>query len=199
MFTGIIEEIGTISRIQRIGQSRTIEIHAQKILADLKVGDSIAVNGVCLTVLKFNRNSFIADISTETLLRSTFSVAKVGDKVNLERAMLMQDRLSGHFVTGHVDSTGKIRKLKPQQNWVDLEITVAPEFMQYIVSKGSIAVDGISLTIVDILRDSFSIAVIPFTAQQTTLGSKSVGNLVNLEYDLLAKFIVKQISKIKQK
>ncbi|MCX7919503.1 MAG: riboflavin synthase [bacterium] len=196
MFTGIIEEVGKIRRMLRLNQSLHIQIEAAKVLSGLKIGDSIAVNGVCLTVVTFTGSGFEADIIPETVQRTTFSHVKVGDPVNLERAMQMHDRFHGHFVQGHVDGVGKISRIIRQSDTFELQITVPSELVHYIVPKGSIAVDGVSLTVVDVTRDSFRVALIPFTREQTTLGNKTVGSFVNIETDILAKYIIKQITQI---
>ena len=191
MFTGIIEEIGKISRMQKTGLSRRIAITAQKVLEDIHIGDSIAVNGVCLTVVKFTQTEFEAEVMPETVSRTTFANAKVGDRVNLERAMRLQDRVSGHFVTGHIDGVGKIQKLLRSRDKFEIEFSVSQDLLRAIVSKGSIAIDGISLTVVAVTPRSFSVSLIPFTGEQTTLGSKAVGSLINIETDILAKYIKK--------
>ncbi|MFB3897085.1 MAG: riboflavin synthase [bacterium] len=191
MFTGIIEEIGKLNRVQRSGLSQRVQISAKKILEDIHIGDSIAVNGVCLTVTKFSATEFAADIMPETVQRTTFAIAKPGDLVNLERALRYQDRVNGHFVAGHIDGIGKLRKIIRRQELFELEITANQNILASIVPKGSVAIDGISLTVINVLRQGFTIGLIPLTAEQTTLGKKSVGSMVNIETDMLAKYIQK--------
>jgi riboflavin synthase len=191
MFTGIIEELGKINRIQKLGRTLRIQVTAKKILEELKPGDSIAVNGVCLTVVKYSATSFDADIMPETVSRTTFSTMKSGDTVNLERAMRFQDRFSGHFVTGHIDGIGKITRIERQQLQCEFEVTVNTELLRYMVPKGSIAIDGISLTLIKVTSRNFTVALIPFTVERTTLGAKKVGNLVNIETDILGKYVKK--------
>ncbi|MDI6784649.1 MAG: riboflavin synthase [bacterium] len=192
MFTGIIEELGKINRIQKLGRTLRIQVTAKKILEELKLGDSIAVNGVCLTVVKYSATSFDADIMPETVSRTTFAYAKIGERVNLERAMQLPDRVNGHFVTGHIDGVGKIQKLLQSRDEFEIEFSVSPDLLRTIVPKGSIAIDGISLTVVKVTRNGFGVSLIPFTTEQTTLGSKAVGSLVNIETDILAKYVQKQ-------
>jgi riboflavin synthase len=196
MFTGIIEEIGKLNRIQRIGLAQRVQISAKKVLEDVHIGDSISVNGVCLTVVKFSKTEFESDIMPETIQRTTFSVAKSGDLLNLERALLFQDRINGHFVSGHIDGIGKLRRIIHHRELFEIDIAVSSDLLSAIVPKGSVAIDGISLTVIKVSRQGFTIGLIPLTAEQTTLGNKSVGSLVNIETDMLAKYIQKQITQI---
>jgi len=185
MFTGIIEELGVVKDIRRQSRSILVEITGKKAIVDLVIGDSIAVDGVCLTVIEKTLNSFKAELVEETLKKSSLKDLKIGDKVNLERAVKAEGRFSGHFVLGHVDGVGLIR------NWKngEMEITYSQELSPYIVSKGSIAVDGVSLTVAEVKKGSFSVALIPHTAKMTTLGFKRVGDKVNLETDILGKYV----------
>ncbi|OGB87041.1 riboflavin synthase subunit alpha [candidate division WOR-1 bacterium RIFCSPLOWO2_02_FULL_46_20] len=193
MFTGIIEEIGIIASIIRAAQSGRLTLSASKSFAALKTGESIAVNGVCLTVTNVRRNFVEFDLSAETFRKTNFQDLKVGDKVNLEKALLMANRLGGHLVMGHVDGVGEIKKKINLGAGFELHLSVPSELLRYMVPKGSIALDGISLTITD-LRDELSVvSVIPHTAKTTTLGEKRIGDRVNLEVDILSKYIEKHL------
>lgn len=194
MFTGIIEEIGKIQKIERRPRSVAIFIGAAKIFVDLKLGDSISVDGVCLTVKDIKNNTFSADLSDETLSRTTLRKIKLGEKVNLERSTKMSDRLGGHFVTGHIDTIGRIISKKPQGDSVLLNIEAEKKFLDYLVPKGSVGVDGISLTLIDVLNRDFTISIIPFTLKNTTIGLKKIGGKVNLEADIIGKYVKKYIS-----
>ncbi|MFT4145969.1 MAG: riboflavin synthase [Mobilitalea sp.] len=191
MFTGIIEEIGIIKTIKKGAKSVIFTVACNKILDDLKPGDSVATNGVCLTVTDINNCSFTADVMNETLSKSSLGSLNTGSKVNLERAMPANGRFGGHIVTGHVDGTGKITSIKKDDNAVWYTIKTNPKLLQYIIEKGSIAIDGISLTIAKITPESFSVSVIPHTAKYTTLYEKSIGYSVNLENDIVGKYIEK--------
>ena len=190
MFTGIIEELGTVISIKRHPKGARFTIQANEVLNDTRVGDSISVNGCCLTIVNKTTHEWECDLVEETLNRTNFKDLKEGEKVNLERAVRFQDRINGHIVQGHIDGTGKIidkDHLTDGSYW--LSISASPNLLRYIVTKGSIALDGVSLTIADLKNDSFSIAIIPHTAQATTLGFKQIGGEVNIEVDLLAKYI----------
>lgn len=190
MFTGIIEEVGTVQTVQRSGNSSFIRIQAKKVLSDVHLGDSIAVNGVCLTVTQFDSTTFQADVMNETLSRSSLGSLRSGSPVNLERAMSAEGRFGGHIVSGHIDGTGVITDIK--NDGIAVWYTVsAPELMRYIVEKGSIAVDGISLTVAKVTETGFSVSIIPHTASETILSSKKVGDIVNLENDIIAKYVEK--------
>ena len=189
MFTGLIEEIGQVR--QNISSTRILSICAKTVLEDMKIGHSIAVNGVCLTVKDFDEQSFIADVAPETLGRSTLGRLLTGDKVNLERAVAANGRFGGHFVSGHIDGTGKITHKKEEGNAVWMEIEIPLELSNLIVEKGSIAVDGISLTVAAVKSLKCIISVIPHTGSQTTLVNKNVGDLVNLETDFIGKYVEK--------
>ncbi len=189
MFTGLIEELGTVEKIRSKGSSIHLTIKASTVLEDMKTGDSITLDGACLTVIDVTPDSFSVDVVAETLKRTTLSRLKVGDTVNLERALKGSDRLGGHLVTGHIDGVGRIRERKAQGDNFMLRISALSEIIKYIIPKGSVAVDGVSLTVVEVIRDSFTVAVIPYTAKMTTLGRKGAGSLVNLESDLLGKYV----------
>ena len=187
MFTGIIEQIGTVKNISKSG------ISIESKYNDIKPGDSIAINGVCLTVTLLSGNTFMVDVSEETAGKTNLRELQPGDKLNLERALKFNDRVDGHFVTGHVEGIGKITGIKNNQDKISKLITVSfpKELGKYIVEKGSIAVDGISLTAVNVTVKTFSAAVIPFTLNNTILGLKKTGSTVNLETDMLAKYVEK--------
>ena len=189
MFTGIVEELGTIARLQRNSQDATLEIHAQTVLADANIGDSIAVDGACLTVRACTADTFLADVSAETLHRTTLGERKSGEQVNLERALRLQDRLGGHLVLGHVDEVGTISGWKDEGTSTRMQVTLSEQARRYIAYKGSIAVDGVSLTIANVVTDGFEVALIPHTKQMTTLGTKRKGARVNIEVDLLARYV----------
>ncbi|WP_040951242.1 riboflavin synthase [Gorillibacterium massiliense] len=190
MFTGIIEEIGNMKRIHRQGQAMILTVSASKVLEDCHLGDSIAVNGVCLTVIAFDRNTVSMDVMPETYRKTNLRNLQPGDRVNLERAMAAGGRYGGHMVQGHVDTSGTIRSKVREENAVVYTIQPdASHIMKFIVSQGSIAVDGISLTVVKAGDESFTISIIPHTLDQTILADKEVGDAVNLEADILGKYI----------
>ncbi|WP_017756283.1 riboflavin synthase [Calidifontibacillus oryziterrae] len=199
MFTGIIEEKGTVKAISKASDAIKMTIEAPEILKDVHLGDSIAVNGVCLTVTTFDNNSFSVDIMPETVKATSLRDLTPGSKVNLERAMSANGRFGGHFVTGHVDGIGTIRKKKPVANAVYYEIEVDEGLLRYLLLKGSITVDGTSLTIFNLSDKTFTISLIPHTLSETILGSKSVGDIVNIECDILGKYIEKFLLKSKVK
>ncbi len=180
MFTGIVEEMGTIGSLD----GERVRFHAERVLDDVGLGDSIAVNGCCLTVVAHGDGWWDADVSAETLARTSLGAAEVGDAVNLERAVRADDRLGGHVVQGHVDAVGEIVEPVP-----DLRVRVPATLRRYIVEKGSITVDGVSLTVVEPLDDGFTVAIIPHTADVTTLGRKRPGDPVNIEVDVMAKYV----------
>ena len=189
MFTGIVEEIGRVQRIERNGRSAALTIDCELVLDGTKIGDSIAVNGTCLTVTRLSGRSFAADVTPETLSRTAFSILQAGSPVNLERALRLGDRVGGHLVSGHIDGTGKVLSAVHDGNAVNLQIAVDPNKMKYILEKGSIAVDGVSLTVAGRERDRFSVSVIPHTGTQTTLLNRRPGDPVNLEFDMLGKYV----------
>ncbi len=191
MFTGIIEEIGSIISSNLTGGSGELRIEASLTLQGCKLGDSIAVNGVCLTATRIAGRELTFDVSAETLRRSNLGTLKRGDQVNLERAMAADGRFGGHMVSGHIDGTGTLKTRRQEGNAIIFSFSVPPAIAHYLIEKGSIAIDGISLTITTLTGDSFSVAVIPHSLKQTTLGSKRTGEVVNLENDLVAKYIEK--------
>ncbi|NBI70939.1 riboflavin synthase [Clostridiaceae bacterium] len=191
MFTGIIEEIGSIRSVAAGTHSAVLSVRAERILEDIHTGDSIAVNGVCLTVSSFDRESFTADVMHETLNRSGLGALKKDSPVNLERAMRADGRFGGHIVSGHIDGTGTIIRVRTDDNAVWYTIRAASPVMRYIVEKGSVAIDGISLTVAGVDAESFSVSVIPHTAKQTTLGLRRPGDAVNLENDCVGKYVEK--------
>mgnify|MGYP005869981577 CR=1 FL=1 len=191
MFTGIVEEIGSLKEISIGSGLGNIEIECNKVLEETKIGDSIAVNGVCLTVNKINSNSFVADIMGETLDRTNLGRLKDGNKVNLERALKVSDRLGGHIVSGHVDGKGQILSIDNKEDGTWFTISADKEILKYIILKGSITIDGISLTVAYVDDKSFKVSIIPHTAQETTLLNKTNGDTVNLECDVISKYVEK--------
>jgi len=189
MFTGIVEELGTLKGIRRGAASARLTVGAEKVLEDARVGDSIAVNGVCLTVVHFTPQEFTADVMAETLSKSNLGLLNTGERVNLERALRLGDRLGGHIVSGHIDGVGTITRLEKHDIATLVTIRAPREVMRYIIKKGSVAIDGISLTVVDFQADSFQVSLIPHTAHATTLGLKKAGATVNLEGDVIGKYI----------
>lgn len=185
MFTGIVEEVGTVTGLE--GQRLTIA--AGTVLEDVKLGDSIAVNGACLTVVDFSTSRFSVELAPETLKRTSFGSWAPGRQVNLERPLAVSDRLGGHIVQGHVDATGRITSLKPEGDCVIFRVASPKRLMPYIVEKGFVAVDGISLTVVKVGASSFSLSVIPYTLTKTNLQNQAKGGRVNLEVDIVAKYV----------
>ena len=193
MFTGIVEEMGTIKSISKKSKSAVLSISGNVIFEDMKIGDSIAVNGVCLTVTSFSSNIFTADVMEVTMKSSGLGKLTSGSPVNLERAMPSNGRFGGHIVSGHIDGTGTITSITPSENSSLYTITSSPDILRYIIKKGSITIDGISLTVTNVNTTSFSVSIIPHTAKATILHTKTVGSLVNLENDILAKYIERLI------
>ena len=189
MFTGIVEELGTIRSIQRGTHSAVLSIGAGVVLSDLKIGDSVAVNGVCLTATSVDSGGFTADVMHETLDRSSLGALTVGGRVNLERAMAANGRFGGHIVAGHVDGVGTIAAIEKDDNAIWFTITAPAQVLRYVVEKGSIAIDGISLTVARVETDRFAVSVIPHTAAVTLLGQRRTGDRVNLESDLVGKYV----------
>ena len=194
MFTGIVEEIGKIKSIKNGVKSSILSIQGDRIFEDIHLGDSIAVNGVCLTVTSFNNKIFTADVMNETLSRSSLGNLKVGSYVNLERAMSANGRFGGHIVSGHIDGVGTIIKIEKDDNAIWYTIKSEDKLMKYIVEKGSIAIDGISLTVAKVYKCNFSVSIIPHTVNETILSHKSVGDNVNLENDIIGKYVEKLIN-----
>lgn len=189
MFTGIIEELGCVKSIRKGAASAVLCIEAPSILADTRIGDSIATNGVCLTVTSNDGNSFTADVMHETLRRSSLGQLVAGSKVNLERAMALGERFGGHIVSGHIDGTGKILRIERDDNAYWYSVSAPQSILRLIIEKGSVAIDGISLTVAAVERDSFKVSVIPHTRAVTNLGSKKPGDTVNLENDIIGKYV----------
>lgn len=189
MFTGIIEETGKLKSRTKGHDSSVITITCQKVLEDSKIGDSIAVNGVCLTVTQMGNDYFTADVMNETMSRSCLGDLKPGDPVNLERAMQMNGRFGGHIVSGHIDGTGTITEITKDDNAYWYTVQIKPELLKYIVEKGSITINGISLTVAGVDKDSFCVSVIPHTRKETNLFALGVGSVVNLECDLIGKYV----------
>ena len=189
MFTGIVEELGTIKKLSISGHSGQIMINASKVLEGTAVGDSIAVNGICLTVTAMSSDYFTADVMAETVRRSSLKDAVAGDYVNLERAMAANGRFGGHIVSGHVDGTGTIISMKKEENAVWVTISADPSIIKFIVEKGSVCLDGISLTVAAVSNTNFKVSVIPHTGEETTLLKKKVGSLINIENDIVGKYV----------
>ena len=189
MFTGIIEEIGTIERIEHGARSGRLTISGDIIFSDLKLGDSVAIDGICLTASHISGKQFSADAMPETLTRTALGALRPGSRVNLERAMAANGRFGGHIVSGHIDGTGNIAHMQSDDNAVRVRIEADASILRYVIPKGSIAIDGISLTIIEVDTSGFSVSLIPHTATETTLLSKRPGDLVNLENDLIGKYV----------
>ena len=199
MFTGIIEETGTIRSLEIAGSSGTISLKAKTVLEGTKIGDSIAVNGICLTVTSLQPDGFKADVMAETVRRSSLSGLGPGDTVNLERAMAADGRFGGHIVSGHVDGTGTIAGFRKEENAVWVKISAPFDILELVVEKGSIAIDGISLTVAEVTESDFSVSVIPHTAEETGLLKKRPGDTVNLETDIIGKYVKKLLGIPSQK
>ena len=189
MFTGIIETQGIIMRVDRVSGGAQLEVYAPEFGRDMAIGDSVAVDGACLTVVKFIRGAFVADVSGETLDKTTLASLRQGSKVNLERALRLSDRLGGHIVSGHVDGVGRLVQRHVAANSTAYQFQAPIEVVDYLMPKGSIAVDGISLTIAQLKGDNFAVAVVPHTEQATTLAEKHIGAPVNVEADVMAKYV----------
>lgn len=189
MFTGIIEEVGKVKNISRGSNSAKLTIQASKVLEDTKIGDSIATNGVCLTVVSMDHDSFTVDVMPETIKKSSFRTITMGDLVNLERALPAKGRFDGHIVAGHVDSIGTIKNITRNENAILIRITTDHKALKYIINEGSIAVDGISLTVAEVYKDGFEVSIIPHTKGQTNLQNKKIGDIVNLECDVIGKYV----------
>jgi riboflavin synthase len=189
MFTGIIEGLGSISAVRSAGQGRRLSIQSDFDLSASKIGDSLSVNGACLTAVRLAPRSFDADASPETLLKTTFGRARVGDRVNLERAMRLSDRIDGHLVSGHIDGTGVIESRATVGNVIVVTFGVPAALTRYLIVKGSVAVDGVSLTINAVESTRFAVSIIPYTAALTTIGLKNTGEPVNIETDMIGKYV----------
>jgi riboflavin synthase len=191
MFTGLIIELGEIVSLEKKTESARLSLRANEVVKDAALGYSIAINGVCLTAVNIEKDILYFDVSFETLRSTNLGNLKRGDRVNLEPSLRPNSKIGGHFVTGHVEDIGKIRSKTPLGNAVRIEIETQDNVLRYLVEKGSVAVDGISLTVVDVLKDAFSVVIIPHTAKLTTIGFKNVGDTVNLEPDILGKYVAK--------
>lgn len=191
MFTGIVEECGRITSITPLQDAARLEIAGAIVLGDTRPGDSIAVNGVCLTVVDHRPDGFTADVMHETLVRSSLGTLEPGSAVNLERAARLDSRLGGHLVQGHVDGTGTVLAIDAQPNWTIVRISLPDGLDRYVVEKGSITVDGVSLTVVSVDDEAFTVSLIPTTLAETTLGTRRIGDVVNLEVDAIAKYVEK--------
>ena len=196
MFTGIIEEIGKVKAITRGANSIRLTIAVKKILDDIHIGDSICTNGVCLTVTTFDNDSYTADVMPETMSRTNFKDLRINDLVNCERAMPANGRFGGHIVSGHIDGTGVISKMTRDDKAIRVKIETRPEILRYIVEKGSITIDGISLTVTDVSSFDFGVSIIQHTQDETTLTKKKIGDTVNLENDIVGKYIEKFVGNI---
>lgn len=192
MFTGLIEEMGKVKGISRTAGGISLRIESVKTLEDAKPGDSICVNGVCLTVTKVGPKEFEVEVAAETLRRTKFSSVRVRDAVNLERALRASDRLGGHLVQGHADGTGRVKQKRRREGELVLEIAFPERLCPYVVEKGSVALDGVSLTVASLKGSSLSVSLVPYTLENTTLGALRVGDLVNVEVDLTGKYLEKQ-------
>lgn len=194
MFTGLIAELGTVRQLEQQGASYQLTVAAREVLEELRLGDSVAVNGACLTVVRFDAAAFTVDVMPETVRLTNIGSLQPGDRVNLERTLRVGDRLDGHIVSGHVEGLGRITSCRPEGIANVVTISTPPELLKYILKKGSIAIDGISLTVTQVTESGFSVSLIPHTAAKTTLGFKGVGDSVNLETDLLGKYVERLLS-----
>ena len=194
MFTGIVEELGEVVARTDLGDAARLTVRGPLVTSDVAPGDSIAVNGVCLTVVESEAGAFSADVMKETLVRSSLGTLAAGSPVNLERAVRVQDRLGGHLVQGHVDGTGEILGVQPAEHWTVVTVSLPPELARYVVEKGSITVDGVSLTVSAVGHTDFAVSLIPTTLERTTLGRKLAGDTVNLEVDITAKYVEKLLA-----
>ncbi len=199
MFTGIVEDAGKITKIEHMGQEKRLTLELPPDLTELQLGDSINVNGVCLTVVQKNEQRIEVDLSLETLQKTTLRELKEGDQVNLERALRLTDRLGGHIITGHVDGIGEILENKEERGFLQLRIRIPESVSRYVVQKGSIAIDGISLTVNEFQEGEIQVTLIPYTIEKTTLRQKRVGDTVNLEGDILGKYVEKFLNRGDQK
>ena len=198
MFTGLVEELGKIKDFKKSGESMVLTIEAKEILRETAVGDSIAVNGVCLTVTSFSQSAFTVDVMPETMRKTSLRDVKTGSSVNLERAMTPNRRFGGHFVSGHVDGIATLIERKPLDNAIYLTFKTEEDLLNYMLPKGSIAIDGISLTLVEVKNETFSVSIIPHTLQQTNLGTKRIGEIVNIEADMIGKYVEKSVRNLLQ-
>ena len=191
MFTGLVEDIGTVKKMDRRGEFMNLSIESNFDLTETKIGDSISIDGVCLTVVELSQRSFRVEVSSETVQRTNLRIMKEGQRVNLERALRLSDRLGGHLVLGHVDGTGTIQEIAEDANSIRMKISASRSIMKYIIEKGSVAIDGISLTVNECSENEFGINIIPHTAGATTLVGKRVGDSINIENDIIGKYVEK--------
>ena len=194
MFTGIIKETGTIKQITDKGQDIEFEVISSVLIKDVKTGDSIAINGICLTVKSFDGDSFTFDVSSSTLAHTNLAELKTGDKVNLEDSLTPSDKLGGHFVSGHIDCTAKVIGIEKTGRAYEITFDLPSEAAPFITERGSVAIDGISLTVTEVTGDSFKVVIIPHTFENTILGSKGTGSSVNIEVDMLARYIANYLN-----
>ncbi|BCB95142.1 riboflavin synthase subunit alpha [Dissulfurispira thermophila] len=194
MFTGLIIELGEVVSLEKKTESARLFIKSSDVIKDAVIGDSIAINGVCLTVVSIDKDIFSFDVSHETLKSTNLGSLRRGDRVNLEPSLRPNSKLGGHFVTGHVEGTGRIKSKTHIGNAIRVEIQAPDNILRYLIEKGSVTVDGISLTVVDVLKDAFNVVIIPHTAKMTTIGFKNIGDTVNLEPDILGKYVAKFLS-----
>jgi riboflavin synthase len=197
MFTGIVEELGELVRLDWRGEGGVLALRGPLVASDAREGDSIAVSGVCLTVVRVEDGVFEVDVMKETFDRSALGTLAPGDPVNLERAATLATRMGGHMVQGHVDGVGTVLARRPGENWDDVTVALPPGLSRYVVEKGSITVDGVSLTVVSVTEEAFTVSLIPTTLRLTTLGRKGVGELVNLEVDVMAKYVEKLMAGVR--
>jgi len=199
MFTGIVEELGVVEALEDQGDAVRLTVRGPHVTVDARLGDSISVNGCCLTVAQKDGETFTADVMRETLTKTSLGVLEIGSRVNLERAVTPQTRLGGHIVQGHVDGTGRVVRRDPSEHWTLVEIELPADVARYLVPKGSVTVDGISLTVVGVLDAAFTVSLIPETLARTTLGFKEAGDPVNLEVDVIAKYVERLLTTQDQK
>ena len=195
MFTGIVEELGTVRTLRLLPESGQLSIEGRKVLEGTQIGDSIAINGVCLTVIRQSEREFTVDVMAETLAKTNLAELKSGSHVNLERALQLQTRLGGHLVSGHIDGTGAIQSISQDENAVWLTIAAEEAVLRYIVKKGSVTIDGVSLTVAAVDHTEFKVSVIPHTGRETTLLQQKIGDLVNLECDIIGKYVEKLLGR----
>lgn len=198
MFTGIVEAVGYVREIKGADRGVSLRISVPDIFDDLKTGDSVAVDGVCLTAKVVNADYFVADVSAETLSRTTLSKLRTGDKVNMERALRLSDRLGGHIVSGHIDGTARLQAKEKEGESVKISFVLGKDLLRYLINKGSIAIDGISLTVNEVVDNGFSVNIIPHTAQNTTILDKKAGDEANIEVDVIGKYVERLLDKGKE-
>ncbi|HLB05825.1 MAG TPA: riboflavin synthase [Thermodesulfobacteriota bacterium] len=198
MFTGIIEAVGEVKGVRGNDKGTSLQVSIPESFDDIKIGDSISVNGVCLTAKVINGGSFSADVSSETISKTTFGRIKIGGRVNLERALRLSDRLGGHIVSGHIDGTARLKERRDEGESVRLSFSLEKELLRYVINKGSIAIDGISLTVNEVGDGSFTVNIIPHTAKNTTILDRKAGDEVNIEVDIIGKYVERLLGKGKE-